>query len=195
MSRAPRAALALVATALLLQACAHVPLGTMWAMRHFSPRDLTAIEPTGLRAAVNLPDAWRLQPGGHLLEADLAIDGGAELKARVPMEVEVSLREAKDLEAVADAHWHVLKIAPEGIAEFQRLQAFIVGIPEGGHGSFELNVVPKMDPSPETRARYEESGKFGKLSVALKLAPELEWLTLVDGFPLDNTAPGDGAKP
>ncbi len=189
--RALRGTLALVATALLLQACAHVPLGTMWAMRNFSPRDFVGLDPTGLRAAVNLPDDWQLQPDGHVLEMDLAIEGGQELKSRVPLTVEVSLRESADLDAVRDAHWHVLKVTPEGMAEFARFQAFIAGIPDGSHGSFELHVVPKMDPSPAARARFMKGGKIGTLSVALKLAPERDWLVLVDGYPLKADAPTD----
>jgi hypothetical protein len=193
--RALRSAPALVATALLLQACAHVPLGTMWAMRNFSPKDFAAIEPAGLRAAVSVPDAFRLQPEGHLLRLDLKVDGGREVHADVPLVVELTLRESPDLDAIDGAHWHVLKVTPEGVPELQRFQAFVTGIPEGSHGSFELNVSPKMDPDDAMKARFAKGGKVGKLSVALKLDPARGWLTLVDGYPLKVDAPAEAAKP
>ena len=184
----------LLAAAALLQSCGHVPIGTMLALHHFSPRDLVGLDPAGLRAAVSVPDAWRLQPAGHALEIELAVDGGAELKARVPLEVEVTLRDAKDLEPVADAHWHVLKVTAEGLAEMARAQAFIAGIPPGSHGSFSLNVTPKLNPTPESKARFEQGGRIGTLSVALKLEPTMGWLTLVERYPLDSGKAAAGAK-
>lgn len=187
-------ALALLATAALLQSCGHVPLRTMWALHHFSPRDLVGLDPAGLRAAVSVPDAWRLQPAGHVLEIDMQVDGGAELKARVPLEVEVTLRDAKDLEPLADAHWHVLKVTAEGLPELARAQAFIAGIPQGSHGSFALNVTPRLDPAPEAKARFAQGGALGTLSVALKLEPALGWLTLVDRYPLKSDPTDTGAK-
>lgn len=185
---------ALLVATLLLSACGHVPLRTMWALHHFSPRDLVGLDPAGLRAAVSVPDAWRLQPAGHVLEIDMKVDGGAELMARVPLEVEVTLRDAKDLEPLADAHWHVLKVSAEGLPELARAQAFIAGIPQGSHGSFELDVTPKLDPTPESKARFERGGDLGTLSVALKLEPALGWLTLVDRYPLKSDPTDTGAK-
>lgn len=198
MKPAPRslgAVAALGLAALLLAACAHVPLGTMWALHHFSPRDLVGLDPAGLRAAVSVPDAWRLQPAGHTLEIDMKVDGGGELSARVPLEVEVTLRDAKDLEPFAGAHWHVLKVTAAGLPEFARAQAFIAAMPQGSHGSFALNVTPKLDPSPEAKARFEQGGDLGTLSVALKLEPTLGWLTLVDRYPLKSDPTKDRAEP
>jgi hypothetical protein len=198
LTRAPRGSRAIAAlglAAMLLAACGHVPLRTMWALHHFSPRDLVGLDPAGLRAAVSVPDAWRLQPAGHALEIDMTIDGGGELKARVPLEVEVTLREAKDLEPFADAHWHVLKVTAAGLPELARAQAFIAAMPEGSKGSFALNVTPKLDPTPGSKARFEQGGDLGTLSVALKLEPTLGWLTLVDRYPLKSEPTKDAAKP
>ena len=195
LSRGLRALGVALLAAFLFGACGHVPLRTMWALHHFTPRDLVGLEPAGLRAAVAVPDAWRLQPTGHVLEIDMAVDGGAKLAARVPLEVEVTLREAQDLETIADAHWHVLKVTAEGLPELARAQAFIAGIAAGSHGSFALNVTPKLDPSPEAKARFEQGGRLGTLSVALKLEPTLGWLTLVDRYPLTVDPAKPGAKP
>ena len=179
-----RRVLPLLLVAALLGGCASVPLGTLWKMRNFSPRDFIGLDPAGLRAAVNVPDAWRLQPAGHVLELDMKIEGGAEVHARVPLEAELTLRESADFAAIDDAHWHLLKVAPEGVDEMKRFQAFVAGIPQGSHGSFALNVTPKLDLTPESKAKFAAGGKVGEISVALRLADEQDWVLLVDGFPL-----------
>jgi hypothetical protein len=188
-------ALPLLLVAALLGGCASVPLGTMWKMRNASPRDFVGLEPAGLRAAVSVPDAWRLQPAGHVLELDMKLEGSAGMQARVPLEAELTLRESDDFEPIAGAHWHLLKVAPAGVDEMKRFQAFVAAIPQGSKGSFALSVTPELDLTPETKAKFQAGGKVGEISVALRLAPDQDWFLLVDGFPLKADAPAAKAKP
>ena len=190
-----RRALPLLLAAALLAGCASVPLGTMWKMRGFSPRDFVGLDPAALRAAVSVPDAWRLQPAGHQLELDLKLEGGAGMQARVPLEAELTLRESPDFDAIDGAHWHLLKIAPEGMDEMRRFQAFVAGIPQGSHGSFELSVEPELDLTPEAKAQFQAGGKVGEISVGLRLAADQDWVLLIDGYQLKADAPAAKAKP
>ena len=190
-----RRTLLLTLAAALLTGCASVPLGTMWKMRNFSPRDFVGLDPAGLRAAVSVPDEWRLQPAGHVLDLDMKIEGGTGMQARVPLEAELTLRDSQDFEAIDGAHWHLLKVAPEGIDEMRRFQAFVAGIPEGSHGSFALSVTPQLDPTPEATAKLRAGGKIGKISIALRLGPGQEWVLLIDGYPLKAEPPAAKATP
>lgn len=56
--------LSAVALAISLAACSHVPVSTIWALRNF---DAATVDPTTLRAAVRLPDAFKPRRGGVTL--------------------------------------------------------------------------------------------------------------------------------
>ncbi len=188
--RALRVALGLLATALLLQACAHVPLGTMWRMRDFGPNTLLQADPVALRAAVQVPDALGLQPTGHTLVIHIDVDGGQPppLDVAAMLEVELSLRESGPLESRPGSHWHVLKLDASGAAEFAKFRDFMEHKPEGKKGSFELAVKPNFGGnSGEVWHKMMCSEDNGELSVALRIAPDQDWLVLVQDHPLSFT--------
>lgn len=74
VSRLPVAALAAS-----LAACSHMPVSTMWALRGF---DASTVDPTTLRAAVRLPDAFEPRRGGVTLTVGWWRDGEEKHEAK-----------------------------------------------------------------------------------------------------------------
>ncbi|HTO79805.1 MAG TPA: hypothetical protein VMJ31_08535 [Methylocystis sp.] len=70
-----RASLALLA--LLLSACTHMPVSTMWALRNF---DAATVDPATLRAAISLPESLEPQAGGVTLTVGWWRDGEESAK-------------------------------------------------------------------------------------------------------------------
>src|SRR5262245_4596800 len=67
--------LVLVAIALLLAGCGHMPVTSMIRLAH---ADLATTDPAQLRAAVKLPRALRLKPAGVALRIGVKLAGGEE---------------------------------------------------------------------------------------------------------------------
>lgn len=166
---------------LALSGCAHVPLGTMWAMRNFERADLVAMEPAGLRAAIRVPDAFVVEREGHLLRATLKQDGGPEQTLEAQLVVEFTTAGSETFERKPGHRWHSFKLTPEGERGFRAIQQALGAIPEGSKGSFALEVVPNM----AIPAADRKSGHIGEFSVMIRLGADMGWLTLVDDYPID----------
>lgn len=178
-----RRVLMTVLPALLLAGCAHVPLGTMWAMRNFERGDLVAMEPAGLRAAIRVPDKFEVEREGHLLRVTLQQDGGPEQTLEAQLVVEFTTAGSEAFERKPAHRWHSFKLTPEGERGFRAIQQALDAIPEGSKGSFALEVVPKMSiPVPDRKP-----GRVGEFSVMIRLGADSGWLTLVDDYPIDIT--------
>lgn len=63
--------------AVMLAACSHMPVSTMWALRNF---DAASVDPAVLRAAVRLPETFEPQRGGVTLKIGWWRDGEAKSK-------------------------------------------------------------------------------------------------------------------
>ena len=179
-----------VLPALLLAGCAHVPLGTMWAMRDFSPRTLAAADPAAVRVAMQTPDALALEPGGHRLVMDLQTEGDVvpPFHVDVALEVETSLRDSGPLEGRTGAHWHVLKLEASGIDAVRTLRDHLAKVPEGTKGSFQLAVKPAFGPAAGDWTRRLVCGEpVGEFSAAIRMAPDQDWLVLFEEWPLELT--------
>jgi len=109
--------LVLVAIALLLAGCGHMPVTSMIRLAR---ADLAATDPAQLRAAVKLPRALRLKPAGVVLRIGVKLAGGEE-EAQDFVLREVS--EANDvlaLHAELEPNTHVFayRLDPAEIARF-----------------------------------------------------------------------------
>lgn len=167
--------------AALASACAHVPLGTMWAMRNFERADLMAMDPAELRAAIRVPDAFTVEREGHLLRVTLQQDGQPEQQLEAALVVEFATPGSATFERRTAHRWHEFKLTPEGERGFRAIQQALGAIPEGSRGSFALEVMPNMSiPLAQRRP-----GHVGDFSVMLRLGAERGWLTLVDDYPIE----------
>jgi hypothetical protein len=170
-----------VLPALLLAGCAHVPLGTMWAMRGFERADLVAMEPGALRAAVRVPDAFVVEREGHLLRVTLQQEGQPEQQLEAALVVEFATAGSDTFERKAAHRWHAFKLTPEGERGFRAIQRALDAIPEGSKGSFTLEVKPNMSIPMGAR----QPGRVGEFSVMVRLGADRGWLTLIDDYPIE----------
>ena len=172
----------------LLAGCTYVPIRTMWAMRNFGPETLAQADPRALRAAVQVPDTVGLQPTGHALYFHAEIEGGQppSFDVSASLEVEMSLRDSGPLEARPGSHWHVLKLDADGATAFSKVSEYLLRIPEETKGSFQLGVNPKFGDDDAIR-RLQCAEVLGKFSIAMRLAPDQDWLVLVEDRPLGAT--------
>jgi len=109
--------LVLVAIALLLAGCGHMPVTSMIRLAR---ADLAATDPAQLRAAVKLPRALRLKPAGVVLRIGVKLAGGEE-EAQDFVLREVS--EANDVLALhpelePNTHVFAYRLDPAEIARF-----------------------------------------------------------------------------
>jgi hypothetical protein len=166
-----------------LAACAHVPFGTMWAMRNFERADLVAMEASELRAAIRVPEAFAVEREGHLLRATLQQDGQPEQLLEAQLVVEFSTAGSETFERKADHRWHAFKLTPEGERGFRAIQKALGAVSEGSKGSFALEVKPNMAIEMKDR----KPGRVGEFSVMVRLGADRGWLTLVEDYPIDIT--------
>lgn len=164
-----------------LTACAHVPLGTMWAMRNFERADLVAMEASALRAAIRVPEAFAVEREGHLLRVTMQQDGQPEQQLEAELVVEFSTVGSETFDPKAAHRWHSFKLTPEGERGFRAIQKALGAIPEGSKGSFALEVKPNMAIAMKDR----QPGHVGDFSVMIRLGADRGWLTLIDDYPMD----------
>lgn len=114
-------AVSIIALAGLLGACASVPLGTMWKLRHFGPEELARVDPAQVRIATRIePGNLQLDPAQVALRITLqGHDGGSEVHAFGVEEVHgfSSALTGGDL-----LGWQAFRLDDEGRALFERFQ-------------------------------------------------------------------------
>lgn len=172
----------LVVLILLLEACASVPLTTMWKLRSYSVQDLQTLNPADIRVAVKLPVKPKLEPNQTMLDVTLTpkdrkqeavhehaqlmlLDQGRFVPANVPV--------ARNGEI-----WYLMKLDPAGLKSFQDFQQRLGPDAEARYDSFEFNATIQFaDQSIPVGTQIE-------LSVWLRLAKDDDYFALLKDAPL-----------
>jgi hypothetical protein len=110
--------------ALVLSACGHVPVSTIWALRNL---DAITLDPALLRAAVRVPDTLQPQPDGVKLEIGWWRDGEEDRKhnAKFVLQETTSADDTAPLvfERKAGMRVYVYRVDPADIPGIRALQA------------------------------------------------------------------------
>jgi hypothetical protein len=115
----------LAALCVLLNACAGVPLTTMWKLRNFDNQQFAALDPAQLRVGVQTEQRLRFEPGTTMIYVGLSFKDGSKEAHTLPLREIASDVQAPAGLPVADAdfHWFISALDAKGIAELKLLQA------------------------------------------------------------------------
>ena len=178
---------ALLAAALVLSGCGHVPVSTMWALRNF---DGLGVDPAFLRAAVRTPRAFQPRPGGVKVVASWGKKGDPASERKV----EIVLREASlsaegpalAKENLPGSNLHVFRVAPDDVARLRALQAEIARAKaekRADHGSLGIG-------ADACRTADLPEGPI-LMTTFLKMSDETGWLTVLKNVDLRALASKD----
>lgn len=193
-------AMLIAAVAASLGGCAGIPLATMWHFRSFGPKDFLQVQPSKVRAAIELADGIELRnPPGHL-NVTLKFGSQAPHEFQMPLKLvgEGASLPAGAGDAEPGKHWYLLALSPQGTAQFAALQDLLrQTIDAAGHfkqhGSFEIEVeTGTMKFSDAQKARLKRTRRLF-IRTRLRLLPNDAFYTLYDGelpYKPDTAKPG-----
>lgn len=106
---------------LVLAACSHVPVSTMWALRNF---DAATVDPAALRAAVRLPETFEPQPRGVTLSVGWSREGGEKHEAKFILKETTAHEDVGPLasERKAGTRLYAYKVDPADYVEIRARQ-------------------------------------------------------------------------
>jgi hypothetical protein len=160
---------ALSALGLPLSACGHVPVSTLWALRHF---DAATVDPALLRAAIRLPDTLEPAPGGVKLEIGWWRNGEEDKKHMVKFALQETSSPADTAPLAGErrpgTRVLVYRVDPADIATIRAVQAQAREAKAGGaHGSFGVgaDACRRGEPGPgpvlmTTWLRVDARGRY-----------------------------------
>jgi hypothetical protein len=177
--------IALIILMTLLEACASMPLATMWKLHSYSIKDLQTLNPADIRVAVKLPGNLEFEPNQTMLDVTLTpkdskqeiIHEHAQLMLLnqgrfVPADVPV---------AGAGETWYLMKLDPAGLKSFQDFQQRLGPDVETRYDSFSFNAKIQLGNEKIPVGTHFE------LSVWLRLAKDEDYFALLKDAPVTFT--------
>lgn len=167
----------LILLALLLGACASVPLKTAWKLRKVTPETLLSTEPADVRAAVELDRRFDLDVSRTALNMTLLAREGPDEEVAVPLRsLATGDRVHPELpEAPPGRYWTVLGLTAEGRDRMVEVQAIARDHRDEYSG---MNIQMKArfgeEISPELLSAYP-------VQFWVRLTPEMGYVKLFDG--------------
>ena len=144
---------------LLVNACASVPLGTMWALRDFHPSDLAKIEPSDIRIATLVqpgPQQLDVTKSGLVLELT-PHDAGEVQTYRFGL-MPAASGDSAIPPGEHDAGWQGFALEPDGVTAFRALQPRLATVQDDYKG-----IILRVDrpAAPVLRAHATARGRRG----------------------------------
>lgn len=172
----------LVVLMILLEACASIPLTTMWKLHSYGVKDLESLNPADIRVAVKLPGSLKFEPNQTMLDVTLTPkDPKQEIiheHARLML-----LNQGRFVPAdvpVADAGetWYLMKLDPAGLKSFQDFQRRLGPDAEDRYDSLSFDAKIQFD-----KGTFRTGAHFS-LSVWLRLKRDDDYFALLKDTPL-----------
>lgn len=192
---------AAVAAALAGVGCGHVPVSTMWALRHF---DSLSADPAFLRAAIRVPDGILPRPGGVKVTANWGKKGDPASERTVEIVLHETSLAAEGATLQSErrpgARMFAYRVAPDDVPRVRALQAEVSRAKaekKADHGSIGVG-------ADACRTGDLPAGPI-VMTTFLKTSEETGWLTLARDVdlrtlvsnekPLDDIVPPCGKMP
>jgi hypothetical protein len=173
-----------------LCSCMSVPLSTMVRMRGFGPKHFAALDPNEIRLKIQTPAniAIRVEKTVFSIAVSITDPVQEQTAYRFPMELVRRQHETTGWIYKEQKINYILRMTPQGISDFVKLQEKIQQRVGFGHGSITVSAYTdfyekeKVSTPPSTI----------KLSIFLKLGKDEDFMTLIDDAALPFEPSKDG---
>jgi hypothetical protein len=170
--------LILLSFCLGLSSCMSVPIGTMIRMRGFGPKQFAALDPNEIQMKIQVPAESVIVPEKTFFAISVSKTEPAQEKTdfRFSMQLVRRGHETTGWLHKERKNDFILRLTPQGISDFVRLQQYCQKEIGTGHGSITISASTSFDGKNNAKDLPDQL----PFSVFLKLAKDEDFFTLID---------------